>query len=293
MRLVTIACFLNEEAYLPIFLSSLAGQTRPPDRLLLVDDGSTDRSLELARAFASEHSYARVLERPRRPKQRDRLATAAELEAFSWGVSNVDGDWDVIAKLDADIDFSPHSFADVIAHLEADPRLGLTGPRLVMPGPDGQMLTERSWPDHVRGAMKFYRRECFEQVYPLPPRLGWDTLDEIRAQMHGWRTGSFPASDRDPVHLRPTGSQDGAARGFRREGMASYGYGTGAGWMLLGAARRMRQRPTTLWGPAFMAGWLTAAVRRAPRASRQERAYLLTRQRARLRNSLARAPRPS
>ena len=67
MRLAVIACFLNEEAYLPTFLQSLAVQVREPDALLLVDDGSSDGSVRLAEEFARGRPTVAVLRRPRRP----------------------------------------------------------------------------------------------------------------------------------------------------------------------------------------------------------------------------------
>ena len=85
---------------MPVFLESLAAQTRPPDRLLLVDDGSTDGSHEPAAEFAAEHEWAQLLRRPPRPTERDRLATAKELVAFQWGVTQLDVDWDVVGKVD-------------------------------------------------------------------------------------------------------------------------------------------------------------------------------------------------
>ena len=43
----------NSELYLDAALGSLAGQTRPADEVVLVDDGSTDRSLEVAKKWDS------------------------------------------------------------------------------------------------------------------------------------------------------------------------------------------------------------------------------------------------
>src|ERR1700733_11164237 len=106
MRLAVVACFLDEEVYLPRFLASLAAQERTPDRLLLVDDGSSDESLRLAEKFAAAHPHARALSRPRRPPQRDRLVTAAVVEAFCWGVEQLDLDWEIVVKMDADLELS-------------------------------------------------------------------------------------------------------------------------------------------------------------------------------------------
>jgi len=273
MRLAVIACFLNEQDYLPTFLASLDAQERMPDQLLLIDDGSSDESPRLSSEFADANPFARALTRPRRPPQRDRLARAAELEAFCWGVEQLEPGWDVVAKLDADLRLSPDTFAEIERALEADPRLGIAGAEQSIVAPDGSVVRERCPPDHVRGSTKFYRRACFEDVYPLAFRLGWDTSDEVRARMHGWRTRSFAMPAGDPIHLRPTATHDGAARGHRRNGVAAYAYGAAPSWVLLGALRRMTQRPRVLGGVNYLLGWLMAAARRDPRAARSERVF--------------------
>jgi glycosyltransferase involved in cell wall biosynthesis len=63
-----VVAMRNEEAGIERCLASIAAQDYPPDRLeVLVYDGeSTDRSAELAEAFAVEHRGWRVLPNPRR-----------------------------------------------------------------------------------------------------------------------------------------------------------------------------------------------------------------------------------
>ena len=289
MRLAVIACFLNEDAFLPTFLQSLAEQDRQPDLLLLVDDGSSDGSLSLAEDWARGRGLAKVLQRPARPPQRDRLARAAELEAFCWAVSQIEGEWDVVAKLDADLRLTPGTFAELMRRLEADPRLGLAGAHQSIVTPDGRTVRDRCPPGPVRGSTKFYARACFEDVYPLEFRIGWDTTDEIRARMRGWRTESFSMPDGDPIHMRPTGAQDGAVRGYRRIGRAAYAYGAGPSWVLLGAASRLPERPRIVGGLSYLQGWVGAAMRSEPRADAEQRAFVAREHRARLRETVSRA----
>jgi glycosyltransferase involved in cell wall biosynthesis len=292
VRLAVIACFLNEEAYLPAFLTSLESQQRAPDRLLLVDDGSSDGSLRLAEEFARGRPYARALSRPRRPPTRDRLAAAAELQAFCWGVEQLDIAWDVVAKLDGDLRLSPQTLAELERRFEENPRLGVAGAHLSVITASGREVRERGHPHHVRGPTKFYRRECFEQVFPLPFRLGWDTSDEVQARMRGWQTESFAMPDGDPIHLRPTGSRDGALRKHRRDGLTTYAYGAGPLWVLVGATRRLGGRPRVLGALNYVFGWLMAMLRSQPRADHDQRAFLASEHRRRLRRDLSsRAPR--
>lgn len=59
-QLTIIVPLYNAEKVLPACLDSLCGQTAPV-RILLADDGSTDRSPAIADAFVENHSLAQVL----------------------------------------------------------------------------------------------------------------------------------------------------------------------------------------------------------------------------------------
>lgn len=277
--------FLNEREHLPALLESLAAQTRPPDRLLLVDDGSTDGSAERAEKFAAEHAWASVLRRPPRSAERDRLATARELVAFQWAVEQLDLDWDVVGKLDADLRLTPRTVETLVAELESDPRLGVAGSYLQENG-----RRVRIGEGHVHGATKFFRRECFAEIGPVPAILGWDTIDEFSARMRGWRTQSFAMPDGDPEHLRPRGTHDGLLRGYRRWGVCSYALGEAPLHVALYGGRQMAtERPAVLGGLSYLAGYAAAAARRVPRASAEVRAYVRAQQRSRIRERLFRS----
>lgn len=291
LSLLAILSFLNEEEHLPQVLDAMASQTRKPDRLVLVDDGSTDGSISIAHKFARRNAWASVLQRPTRSRSRDRLSTGAPVRAFQWALTKVDETYDVVAKIDADTRFTPRSLETVLAVLEADPSLGIVGPFLSIVSPKGRLERERCAPDHVRGPARFYRRQCWDEIAPLPEIVGWDSIDEIRARMRGWKTASFAAPDGDPVHLRPVGAHDGAMRGFRRRGLAAYAYGAHPLFVVLGAAARMRDRPRVIGGLAYLAGWGKAALNRAPRAEPELRSYARREQLGKLRRKLGPARR--
>jgi poly-beta-1,6-N-acetyl-D-glucosamine synthase len=292
MRIVAIVPFLNEEELLPRFLESVAAQSRPPDRLLLVDDGSTDGSHRIATEFASRHPYATSLSRPPRPAQRDRLATAAELRAFLWGVECIDDPWDVLAKLDGDLELTPETLAVIEAQLERDPGLGMAGSFLTEVDPSGERTRLTIRPEHVHGATKFYRRECYLQIAPLPPIIGWDTIDEVRARLLGWRTQSFALPGGDPLHLRKRASYDGVARGLRRSGEGAYAVGAHPLHVMLFSLRHMIQSGVGA-GLNYLAGWAVAALRRDERAERAVRAHIQRDQLGRIRRRLLPPFRPA
>lgn len=286
MVLAVVVPFLNEERHLPRFLASIDAQIRRPDQLILVDDGSDDRSYELAQAFADTHQYALAIHRPRRRTETDRLATAAELRAFAWGLNQITVPYDVVVKLDADLELMPSHFAEILVFLHDDPCVGVAGGYLSIRLSNGEIVRETHPEYHVRGPNKFYRRECFDQIWPLPAHLGWDTIDEVKARMHGWRTASVELSEGDSIHLRPTGLHDGRLRAFARWGECAHGFGSHPITVIAGGLARLRKRPYIFAATAFLLGWANASVRGRPCVEPEIRSFRRREEFARLRDVL-------
>jgi hypothetical protein len=135
---------------------------------------------------------------------------------------------------------------------------------------------------HVRGPTKMYRVACFRDIGGIEPVYAWDALDEIKAQMAGWRTGSF---DLVVDHLKPTGTVGGLLGARERMGTGAYLLGYHPLFLLARAARLALARPYVLGGFAFLVGYVKAAIARPPRiADEQTVAYLRSQQMQRLRN---------
>lgn len=179
-----------------------------------------------------------------------------------------------MAKLDADLQLSPDLLHTLEKAFLQKPDLGIAGAYLSAIDPKtGTLKRERCHPQHVRGATKFYRRGCYEQIAPIEPFLGWDTIDEIAARAHGWQTASLSCPQGDTIHLRPTGSVDGRLRAQYRWGLCAYGIGQHPLWVFLSAGRRFSDRPYLLGSLAFLTGWTMAALRQHERAKSDIRTH--------------------
>jgi hypothetical protein len=152
--------------------------------------------------------------------------------------------------------------------------LGIAGVYLSVADPaSGAVRRERCPPGHVRGATKFYRRACYDQIAPVPAILGWDTIDELSARSHGWKTASLSCPDGDTVQMRPTGGHDGRLRAQYRWGKCAYAIGQHPLWVVASATRRLSTRPPVVGGATFVWGWLSGFVERRPRAPADVRAF--------------------
>lgn len=96
----------NGERYLAEAIRSVLDQTLPPDELIVVDDGSTDASAQVARSFGP----------PVRVLAQANLGPAA---ARNLGAQQASGD--LLAFLDADDLWTPEKLARQSAVLAADP----------------------------------------------------------------------------------------------------------------------------------------------------------------------------
>ena len=282
--------FQDEERFLPRFLASLAAQTRHPDHVYLVDDGSRDRSPDIAGEYAAATEAATFVRRPVRPPESDRLAEAGEFKAFTAVVGGLEPTWEIIAKMDADLELSPRTVEVIEAAFLEDSTLGIAGAILDEFDASGTRASVVGGDDHVRGATKFYRRRCWLDISPIPPLLGWDTLDEIVARKHGWRTGSFVIPGGQPIHLRPVGTHGAILRSFRRWGECSYGYGAHPLQVVYyGLKLSVTKRPRIVGGLNYFVGWLRSYVRRAPRADAELRSVVRGEQLMKARSRLDRA----
>lgn len=283
-RFLVVTPARNEEGFIERTLAAVTSQTLPPARWVIADDGSQDKTFDIASRFAEKVDYIRPIRVPQDRLGRDdgdRLSWAAEAISFNHGLrAAADVEFDLVAKLDADISFGPDYFEQLASRFERQPRLGIAGGACYQVRRAGLEI-ESCPPSHVRGATKVYRRECFYDIGGLSEFLGWDTVDELRAQLLGWETRTF--ADLQVVHHRPTSSVGGVLRGKARLGRGSYFLGYDPVFMLARGVRRMVDRPYVLGGAAMLAGYAGASARRDPRLDDPELTdYLVAQQRARL-----------
>jgi poly-beta-1,6-N-acetyl-D-glucosamine synthase len=292
-RVLIVSPVRNEALHIERAARSVAAQTRPPDLWIVVDDGSDDGTLEILRRLEFEIPFMRVLSAPQRQRDsRDRLAAALEAIAFNWALSQAPArEWTHIGKIDGDIELPPGYFAEVLAKLAADPRLGIAGGGLVEPfGPGWRRLRIPSY--HVHGAVKLYSAECFAAIGGMQERLGWDTIDETYARMHGFRTHSLEHVV--ARHHRPSASAQGRLRGFARWGECAFIVRYPGLWVSLRSLKVATMSPPVLAGAAFIYGYTRAALRAAPRVEDEEfRRFVRRELRARMIRSLSLRRRPA
>ncbi len=158
-RVSVVLTVYNGERYVEEALASLRAQTYPDFETIVVDDGSTDRTVEIVRGHAGD---------------RVRLLCPGRLgrgRALNYGVAHSDGEY--IAVLDADDIALPTRLERQVELLDACPEVGLLGTGFRRLYNDGRAedFPSAETDAELRHALlldtlfhhstAMYRRECF------------------------------------------------------------------------------------------------------------------------------------
>jgi poly-beta-1,6-N-acetyl-D-glucosamine synthase len=259
----------NEEAYMRRTLDAIVGQTHPPTRWIVVDDGSTDATPQILAEYQARHPFLEVVRRQDRGK---RSVGPGVIEAFYAGLEGVDlADYEFVCKLDLDLDLPRDYFERLIGLMRAEPRLGSCSGKPVYDAGGGRMLPEWCDDEIVVGMTKFFRTECFREIGGFVREVMWDGIDSHRCRMLGWTARSYGDEALRFEHLRPMGSSDkNVLRGRRRHGAGQYFMGTSPAYLLASALRRLVQPPYVVGALAMAWGYVAAWCRRAPRYDDRE-----------------------
>jgi glycosyltransferase involved in cell wall biosynthesis len=257
---VVITPARNEAAGIEDTILRMAAQTVRPSQWVIVNDGSTDATGSIIDEYARKYSWITAVHRTDRGYRSPGGGVIdAVLEGFRHLRSSA---WEFIVKFDADMSPGPDYFELCLSVFEREPQLGVGG-GTVYHLAEGEPVVEPNPAFHVRGATKIYRRACWDALGGLLAAPGWDTLDEVKANMLGWQTRTYP--DIRVLQRRPTGSNDGAWRDCVKNGRADYICGYHPVFMLLKSAKRFFQKPYItgslghLWG--FVSAYLEGISR--------------------------------
>jgi poly-beta-1,6-N-acetyl-D-glucosamine synthase len=102
----------NEEEHIGATVESLLRQTRPVDRIVVVADNCTDRTVAIARSYAGVEVIETV----------DNAARKAG--ALNQGLDHVGRGYAYVVQMDADTELDERFVDEALGELEADPELG-------------------------------------------------------------------------------------------------------------------------------------------------------------------------
>lgn len=221
MRYYIIIPAYNEEAFMALTLQSLVEQTVLPSKIVVVNDNSTDKTPEIVTEFSQKYPFISLVNKI---SGAIHLPGSKVIQAFHEGEKNIDDNYDILVKIDADLIFPPNYFETVIKHFKADDKVGMAGGFCYIEKNGEWVLENLTDKDHIRGALKAYRAETFKQIGGLKPAMGWDTVDELLCKFYNWKIVTDETLH--VKHLKPTGANyNKTARYKQGEAFYTLGYG--------------------------------------------------------------------
>ena len=258
MKIYIVIPAHNEAEFIGKTLTSLGNQTLKPEKLIVVDDQSKDETAAIVEEFAKQYSWISLL---KITSSDIHLPGSKVINAFQKGLESLDEDYELICKFDADLIFPENYLETIAAHFERDPKIGMCGGFCHILSEEKWVLENLTDKDHIRGALKAYRKACFKDIGGLKPSMGWDTVDELLAQYHGWKINTDPTLK--VKHLRATGSTYNKAAKLK-QGQAFYKLRYGFVITLIAAAKLAAKKKNPGFFKDYLQGYFQAKHRKIP-----------------------------
>jgi glycosyltransferase involved in cell wall biosynthesis len=221
MKCYVIIPAYNEEKFIALTLQSLVEQTVLPSKIVVVNDNSTDRTALIVEEFSVKYSWISLINKT---SDAIHLPGSKVIQAFQKGINSLDENYDFIVKADADLIFPTNYFETIIKHFQSDKRIGMIGGFAYIEKNGEWLLENLTDKDHIRGAFKAYRKECFQQIGGLKPAMGWDTVDELLSKFYHWKVVTDKTLK--VKHLKPTGANYNKTSRYKQgEAFYTLGYG--------------------------------------------------------------------
>ena len=178
MKILIIIPVFNEEKNLEKCINSFTNQTQKLTQITIVDDGSTDNTPQIAKKLEKSNNNIKFIQKT----DSKSIASPGKkiIQAFNFGLNNSIKNFDFIGKFDADIELPNDYFNQMVNIFSKNKNIGIASGTISIKK-NGNWIVENIYnKNHVRGGLKLYDRDTFNEIDGLAESMGWDTLDEMK-----------------------------------------------------------------------------------------------------------------
>jgi glycosyltransferase involved in cell wall biosynthesis len=268
LNYVIITPARNEEKNISRLLSCVVSQTALPRKWIIVDDNSTDKTVDSIREQLSRFPWIELVNR-RNTQDRN---FGAKVDCFNAGLERAKLlDFDIIGNIDADVSFENDYFEFLMKRFAEDPALGVAGTPFVEDSGYSSTTDSFEGERHVAGGCQLFRKQCFEEIggYVANRKGGIDWIAVTTARMKGWKTRSF--LEKSFHHHRSLGTgESNSMAAFFNYGRKDYYLGNHPLWEMFRIIYRMAKKPYLVGGIVLLSGYLWEALLREDRPVTKE-----------------------
>ena len=265
MKYALVSSSRNEEKFIALTLESVTKQSQPPERWIIVNDGSVDRTGAIADEWAKKIPWISVIHNPPR-EGRSFAAKANNVNLAFARLQTEPVDFAAVGNLDTDTSFAPDYMSFLMQKFDADAKLGCTGTPFTQDGGYDSTKDSFEGENYVAGPIQLFRRDCFREIggYVANPAGGVDWIAVMTARLKGWTVRSFP--DLRYHHHRSMGTAERSeVKALFSYGKKDYYLGNAPLWELFRCTFRLAKKPYLIGGLALLTGFCWAALQRVKR----------------------------
>lgn len=243
MKFIVIAPLKDEENTLDSMLESIRSQTLQPDLIVLINDGSIDKTPEIINNFSKENENVVTLHNRSQPRSTGGHVVRLIEQGLEEAEKKIPN-WSVVLKIDGDVELlDKNHFEFMISKFIKYETLGIASGNVFYIKNENKVYeSEYRW--KTQGQAKFYRKECLDAMGGIKPFKGWDGIDDILAQSNGFITQKF--FDFDILHRYETQTREaegGVFAGVRREVIGYRNRAYPFYWFIFKSLKQIRSKP--------------------------------------------------
>ncbi|WP_136480203.1 glycosyltransferase [Cognatitamlana onchidii] len=211
----------NESDSIGRTIHSLLNQTLPPKKIVVVNDNSTDNTETVVKDYSLKNNSIELVSIR---SSNQHLPGTKIINAFYKGYNTLDDQYEILCKFDADLIFPSNYLETLAEHFGSNKKLGMAAGFCYIKKNKQWVIEDLTRKDHIRGALKAYRKDCFHDIGKIKTSMGWDTVDELLAKYYGWEI--LTDETLHVKHLKPTGiNYNASSKHLQGEAMYKMRYG--------------------------------------------------------------------
>lgn len=246
----------NEADVIHLTLESLTKQTLPPKQIVVVNDNSSDNTQQVVEKFTENYSYIQLINNI---SSNAHLPGTKIINAFYKGFTQLNQDFDIICKFDADLVFPNNYLEHLSLHFKKNLKTGMAAGFCYIKKNNEWVLENLTDKDHIRGALKAYTKDCFTAIGQLKTSMGWDTIDELLAKYYGYEILTIESLH--VKHLKPTGTNYSKSAKYL-QGEAMYKMRYGFTLTFLSALKLGLKKKNFIYFKNYLLGYLKSMIQK-------------------------------